>query len=265
MPGPKCALIISTYNWPQALELCLKSVSQQVYLPDEVIIADDGSGDETKRLIEQLRPGFPIPLLHVWHKDQGFRKTLILNKAIYQSSSEYIIEIDGDVVLERHFIKDHLASAEPSVFIRGTRALLTQEKTAEMMRSKNIDLSPFSKGVKNRNNVLRLFLLRMLGSRKEWSSKSVRGSNLSFWKSDFTSVNGYNNDISGWGHEDEELATRFVNAGVMKKIVKLCAVQYHLYHAVISKKDEPWQRELVEKTKREKVQFCSNGYQQAGI
>jgi glycosyltransferase involved in cell wall biosynthesis len=261
----KCSLIISTYNWPQALELCLKSVAKQKYLPNEVIIADDGSGEETRLLIEQLKKDFPVPLLHAWHEDKGFRKTIILNKTIYLSSFEYIIQVDGDVILEKHFISDHLNSAEPATFIRGTRAMLTKEKTEEILATKEIWLSPFSNGVKHRNNALRIFMLRALGARKKWSSNSVRGSNLSFWKADFIKVNGYNNDMSGWGHEDEELAARFINAGIIKKIVKLCAVQYHLYHPVTSKKDEPWQRELVEKTKEEKMQFCINGYQQAGV
>ena len=265
MPGIKCSLIISTYNWPAALELVLKSVSAQAHLPDEVIIADDGSGDDTKRLIDDLRPAFPTTLIHVWHEDKGFRKTIILNKAIHKSSGDYIIQVDGDVILEKHFIRDHLASAEPATFLRGTRALLTEDKTREVFQSKNIKLSPFSSGVQNRNNSLRLFALRAAGSRKVWSSNSVRGSNLSFWKADFIKVNGYNNDISGWGHEDEELAARFINSGVIKKIIKLCAVQYHLYHPILSKKDEPWQRELVDRTKIEKVQFCKNSYQQSGI
>ena len=138
MPKIKCSLIISTYNWPASLELVLKSVSAQVYLPDEVIIADDGSGNDTKRLIDQLRPGFPVPLIHVWHEDEGFRKTIILNKAIYKSSADYIIQIDGDVILEKHFIGDHLASAEPATFLRGTRALLNETKTREVFQSKNI-------------------------------------------------------------------------------------------------------------------------------
>jgi glycosyltransferase involved in cell wall biosynthesis len=265
MHNIKCSLIISTYNWPQALELCLKSVSKQKHLPNEVIIADDGSGEETRLLINELQKWFPVPLLHAWHQDLGFRKTIILNKAIQKSSFEYIIQADGDVILDKHFIGDHLNSAEPATFIRGTRAMLTPEKTEQIIASQQIDLSPFSKGVKHRNNALRLFALKWLGARKEWSSNSVRGSNLSFWKADFIRVNGYNNAISGWGHEDEELAARFINAGIIKKIVKLYAVQYHLYHSVTSKKDEPWQRELVEKTKREKMQFCTNGYQQAGV
>jgi glycosyltransferase involved in cell wall biosynthesis len=260
----KCSLIISTYNWPQALNLCLQSVAAQKHLPDEVIIADDGSREETKELIDQFKSAFPVPLLHVWHEDKGFRKTIILNKAVHQSSFEYIIQVDGDVILDKHFIGDHLSSAEPATFIRGTRAMLTEEKTSEILVSGEIKLSPFSNGVKHRNNALRLFALRALGSRKKWSSNSVRGSNLSFWKADFIRVNGYNNDLSGWGHEDEELAARFINAGIIKKIVKLCAVQYHLYHLVTDKKDEPWQRKLVDRIKEEKVQFCSNGYQQSG-
>src|ERR1700712_962551 len=104
----KCSLVISTYNWPQALELCLKSVATQKHLPDEVIIADDGSGEETRLLIDKYKKDFPVPLLHLWHEDKGFRKTIILNKAINQSSFEYIIQVDGDVILEKHFISDHL-------------------------------------------------------------------------------------------------------------------------------------------------------------
>lgn len=264
MQQTKCSLIISTYNWPQALHLCLLSVTSQTHLPDEVIIADDGSGEETKQLINQLKATFPVPLLHVWHADKGFRKTIILNKAVRQSSFEYIIQVDGDVILDRHFVGDHLRSAEPATFIRGTRAMLAKEKTSKILLSGKIKLSPFSGGVKHRNNALRLFALRALGAKKRWSSNSVRGSNLSFWKADFIKVNGYNNDLSGWGHEDEELAARFINAGIIKKIVKLCAVQYHLYHPISDKKDEPWQRKLVDRIKEEKVQFCANGYQQPG-
>jgi glycosyltransferase involved in cell wall biosynthesis len=260
----KCSLIISTYNWPQALNLCLQSVLKQKHLPDEVIIADDGSGEETKLLINKFKKDFPVPLLHVWHEDKGFRKTIVLNKAIHQSSFEYVIQVDGDVILDKHFINDHLNSAEPAAFIRGTRAMLTENKTKAIIASGRIKLSPFSNGVKHRNNALRFYMLRSMGAKKQWSSNSVRGSNLSFWKADFIKVNGYNNDISGWGHEDEELAARFINSGVIEKIVKLCAVQYHLYHPATSKKDEPWQRGLVDRTKQEKMQLCTNGYQQTG-
>ena len=90
----------------------------------------------------------------------------------------------------------------------------------------------------------------------------MRGSNLAFWKADFIKVNGYDNDLQGWGHEDEELAARFINAGIIKKIVKLCAVQYHLYHKVSNKDNEPGQRQTVERVKEQNIQRTSNGYGQ---
>lgn len=261
----KCSLILTTYNNPSVLDLCLKSIAQQTHLPDEVIIGDDGSGEETKQLIAKFKEHFPVPLHHVWHEDLGYRKTTIFNKAVLKSSGEYIIQIDGDVLLDKHFVYDHLSSLEPKTFIRGTRAMLTKEKTAEILRSRDIDLSPFSSGVQHRNNALRIFPLRFLGARKAMSSKSVRGSNLSFWKSDYVAVNGYNNDFSKWGHDDEELASRFINIGATKKIVKLCAVQYHLHHPILSDEQTPWQRELIEKVRKEKIQFCTNGYRQVSL
>jgi glycosyltransferase involved in cell wall biosynthesis len=256
------ALLISTYNWPGALELVLLSVLRQTQLPDEIIIADDGSGDETRELINYYKEVFPVPLIHVWHADNGFQKTLILNKAIKQSTTEYIIQIDGDVILDRHFIADHISSAQSKAFIRGTRAMFLPKKTEQLLSAKGSKVSIFSSGLKHRNNALRLYALRFLGTRTEMSSNSVRGSNLSFWKSDFIAVNGYNNDIQGWGHEDEELAARFINNGIIKKIVKLCAVQYHLHHSVLNKGNEPEQRELIERVKCENIKFCENGYRE---
>lgn len=253
------SLIIATYNWPAALDLCLKSVGRQTSLPDEIIIADDGSDDRTRVVIEYHQKNFPVPIVHVWHEDQGFRKTLILNKAIEKAVSGYIVQIDGDVILNKHFIADHLALKEPSAFIRGTRAMLNEELTSKVLAEGDIILSPFLAGIGNRNNALRSFALRWFGNRKEMSCRSVRGSNLSYWKSDFIKVNGYNNDLTGWGHEDEELAARFINNGIVKKIVKLAAVQYHLHHPVSSRNDEPRHAQEVNRVLEEKIMVCSNG------
>lgn len=51
----KVTLIISTYNRPEALKLCLLSAFRQKLLPDEIIIGDDGSSSETKLMIDSLR------------------------------------------------------------------------------------------------------------------------------------------------------------------------------------------------------------------
>ncbi|WP_407429648.1 glycosyltransferase family 2 protein [Arcticibacter sp.] len=260
MPLPSSSLIISTYNWPEALELCLLSVAHQKMLPTEVIIADDGSGENTRKVIERFKKTLPVPVIHVWHNDRGFRKTEILNKAIKESSSVYIIQVDGDVILHPCFISDHLEIAEKNAFVRGTRARLTKQMTEETIRSGKTGFHALSKGVYHRLNAIRLPIFKTLGIRKEMRSRSVRGSNLAFWKSDFVLVNGYNNDLQGWGHEDEELAARFINNRIIKKIVKLSAVQYHLHHEESARDQESFHSTTLDNTVKNTLKFCANGY-----
>ncbi len=254
------SLIISTYNWPEALNLCLKSVKGQSYSPAEIIIADDGSGVPTKQVIERFAAESTVPVRHVWHADEGFRKSLILNKAVKEASGDYVIQIDGDVVLDKHFIKDHVSVAETKTFIRGTRAHIEEALLPVVFHEERIRFHFFNKGIKNRFNAFRLPAMAWLFTKKKQSSKSVRGCNLAFWKADFIAVNGYSNDLQGWGHEDEELAARLVNSGVMKKGLKLKAIQYHLTHKIASRKFEVHHEFSLRRTLEENLKRCTNGY-----
>ena len=255
----RASLVITTYNWPGALELLLLSVLRQKTLPVEIVIADDGSDVITKEVIESFRLKSAVPVKHIWQEDKGFRKTIILNKAILASEGEYIIQVDGDIILDPSFISDHLRVAEQGAFIRGTRAHLNSAESKDAIENKITDFHFYSKGVKHRNNALRSVALSFLGIKKEMSSQSVRGSNLAFWKSDFVKVNGYNNDLCGWGHEDEELAARFINNRIIKKKVKLACVQYHLYHPETATDNEPEHRRVVDEVVEKKILQCSNG------
>src|SRR5690606_28920665 len=192
--NPSTSLIISTYNWPQALNLCLKSVNNQSQMPDEVIIADDGSGLLTKQLIDKLKRNFKVPLHHVWHEDIGFRKSLILNKAVKVASSKYIIQIDGDVILDKNFVKDHLSVIEEKTFIRGTRAHLKDDILPLIFKEERISFSCYDKGIKNRFNALRIPFLDWLFTKKKSWSEGVRGCNVVFWIQDFVAVNSYSNE-----------------------------------------------------------------------
>ncbi len=115
----KTSLIVTTYNWPEALELSLLSALNQKVLPGEIIVADDGSTDETRVLVEKIAVFSPVPIIYSWQEDKGFRAARSRNKAIAKSSGEYIILIDGDMVLEKRFIRDHLECAKPGHFIQG--------------------------------------------------------------------------------------------------------------------------------------------------
>ena len=120
------SLIISTYNWPRALYLCLDSVMQQTVMPTEILIADDGSGISTRDVVKHFENISPVPVHHIWHEDRGFRLAAIRNKAIAASSGEYVIQIDGDLILHRHFIQDHIIFARKGCFVTGSRGIITE-------------------------------------------------------------------------------------------------------------------------------------------
>ena len=102
------SVLLATYNWPEALSLCLQALKEQTNKDFEIIICDDGSRDETKTLILDFQKNFPVPIKHLWQIDDGFRKTLILNQGIQAAQGEYLVFLDGDCIPQRDFIAQHL-------------------------------------------------------------------------------------------------------------------------------------------------------------
>lgn len=257
----KVSLIISTYNWPEALKLCLKTVLHQTQYPYEVIIADDGSTEETSDMIKELQPSFQIPLIHVWHEDKGFRKTIIMNKAIKAATGDYIIQIDGDILIHPYFIEDHLSVAEPGYFVRGGRSLINALKTKFFLR--RIKFQPQKYNLIKSNNKFNSFRIPFLSKLFSGTSDDVthvKGCNMAYWKQDFIAVNGYNNDINGWGHEDIELAIRLHNSGVKMKKIKLKAIAYHLHHSLNSRKNVERNLEISRLATNKRLIRVDNGY-----
>lgn len=255
----KVSLVISTYNWPEALELCLMSALSQTRLPDEIVIADDGSKEETRLLIATYKSKTKVPVLHVWHEDLGFRLAMIRNRALQAVTGDYVIQVDGDVILNRHFVADHISVAERGCFIRGTRACLSEEVSKDLLQKKKYSLTPFSKGVRRRFNATRL---PFAFARTESNGSKVKGCNMAFWKEDLIKVNGYNNQLQGWGHEDEELCWRLINLGLKKKIVKMHAVVYHLHHKLSSRELEDQHHAALNRCIQERVTYAEDGFAQ---
>ena len=255
----KTTLIIATYNWPEALKLVLTSLLKQSTLPEEVIIADDGSTEDTKQLIELYSSKLPSEAQHIWQADNGFQKTSILNKSVSKAKGDYIIQIDGDIVLHKHFIRDHIKLAKQGQFIHGSRTLLSKEVTVKAIVEKNINFSIFKTGIKNRFNSFYLPFISEMISSKNNNLKGTRGCNFSFWKRDFIEANGYNEDMKGWGKEDTELSVRLMNNNLQKYKLKCRAVCYHLHHKTSSRKELSLNKNILESAIHNKTKRCSNG------
>jgi len=257
------SLIISTYNRVDTLNLTLKSVTQQVTMPNEVIVADDGSTEETKQCVEEWRSKFPCALVHCWHEDKGFRLAHIRNRAINVSQGEYIISIDGDVILHPKFIADHLSSVQPKRFIQGSRVLLSEGLTSNVLKEGRTSFKVFEGGMNNRINALHSQTLKSILSREVNHLKSIRGCNMSFWKRDLQMVNGFNEEIEGWGREDTELVVRLFNSGIRRFNLKGGGIMYHLFHHEANKtkyKDVLKRNDsIVKKSINEKLVRCERG------
>lgn len=260
----KSSLIISTYNWPEALRLCLLSVKEQSVLPDEVIIADDGSTSQTVEVIEAMRPTFPVRLIHVWQKDDGFQLSKIRNKAIAMSSFSYIIQIDGDLVLHKHFIKDHLELSKPGTFVAGSRVLMNQQLSEKLLRLQKPSIDLFEPGVRNICNRFNVtWLSRYLADRyKPQDIFALRGCNMAFWREDLVRVNGYNECFQGWGREDNEIAVRLFNSGLTKRAIKFGGIVFHIHHPEVDRADCLENEEYLTYALRHKSVYCSQGLDQ---
>jgi glycosyltransferase involved in cell wall biosynthesis len=258
------SILVSTYNWPEALERSVYSIFKQNRLPDEIIIADDGSKDDTKILVEKLKTVSPVPIVHIWHEDSGFRLGEIRNKSIKSANSEYIIQIDGDIILDPNFISDHISLIKKNSFLCGSRVWISKEQSEEILGSNpeakiekhKFPLSTILNSL--RNSTLSYFLADRYKKNKP---TALRGCNMSFWKSDLLLVNGYNEDIQGWGSEDAELAIRLINKGVKKRFLKFSAVAYHLYHKENSKANLLENEKILNLTIQNKTIWAENGIQ----
>lgn len=252
-------LLISTYNWPEALHLVLKSVLSQSVMPDEVIIADDGSQEQTRNLIDAFRKELPVDLKHIWHEDKGFRKSKILNRAVAAATSEYIIQVDGDCFLHSRFVEDHIENASRDRYLFGTRVRIRETVVPDVLSSRELKMHFFKKGLKKRPRNIRIPVVSALFKPQAHISPKFRGCNTSFWREDFIAINGYNEDLEGWGREDSELMIRMHNLGLKAKRLKFNGIVYHLDHHENSRDQFDKNDEIQEKTIQERLVSCENG------
>ena len=261
-PFPSCSLIVTTYNRPEALELTLKSIFRQSVLPNEIVICDDGSTPDTKDLIEEMKKRSPVPIVHVWQEDEGFRLAKIRNKGLAVVSSDYVIQLDGDVILHKHYVKDHLRFAREGYFISGHRMFLDGEKTRKYLQKKNHKIDFLWEFSVNSWRQIRSPLLQKLMRRFVHSydpKNKISGCNTSFWLKDVINVNGYNENFEGWGAEDTELGIRLINNGVKFEFVPFVAIQYHLEHSKASKENFSKHNHVWREARKNKTTLCENG------
>lgn len=238
-------MIIATYDWPRALELALWGYAVQTTRRFQVIVADDGSGPETRALIERMRTETGLDLVHVWHPDTGFRKSEILNRAILVAERDYLIFTDGDLIPRDDFVATHLRLARRGTYLAGMTVRLPEAVSAaitpEVVRAGHAtDLAWLkARGFRPGRHALRF-------SRRGWFNALMdrvtptpprwRGGNASAWREDLVAVNGFDMEM-GYGGQDAEIGDRLDNLGIQPVRIRFRAPTVHLWH------ERPWRDE----------------------
>ena len=253
------SIIITTYNRPEALTLVLKSIEDQTFYPYEVIIADDGSSFSTQDAIINYKKNSNLNIIHSWHEDNGFRASEARNKAIALSQGEYLILIDGDMVLHSKFIQNHISNSENGFFIQGTRVLLNQRSTKMAIEEMKTNFSFFSKGVKNRKNAIYSNFFSKFFLKKSNNLQGIKTCNMSFFKKDCIKINGFNNSFRGWGREDSEFAVRLLNNGIKRKNLRFNGIQFHLWHPENNRKSLIKNELILKSSLEAESKWCENG------
>ena len=232
------SVIVTTYNREDALEAVLRSLACQTDRDFEVVVADDGSVDATRQLIEGWKAALGRPLDHVWHEDEGFRAAEIRNRAILVSRGAYCIFLDGDCIVRPDFVATHRRLAEPGRFVTGNRILLSAQLTAKVLRDR---LAPETwgfadwvaerlRGGVNRVSALLSLPLGPLRGLRQRAWQGARSCNLAIWRSDLDRIDGFDADYTGWGKEDSDIIVRLLHAGVRRKDGVFATGVLHLWH-----------------------------------
>ena len=234
----RTSVIISVYKRPFYLELVLRGYARQSERPFEIVVADDGSQEDVAHVIARVARETGLRMLHVWHADEGFRKTIILNRAIVAARGDYLLFTDGDCVPRSDFVETHNRLARPDCYLSGGCLRLPKE-LSENLRVEDVESGRITNlkwlrrhGWKPGRRALRLAAPRRMGAlldRLTPTRPDFQGNNASVWRDMVLAVNGFDNDMA-YGSLDRALGFRLVNAGYKGVQVRYRAITMHLYH-----------------------------------
>jgi len=237
----KISIIVATYNRIDALDFVLQSLETQTDRDFEVLIADDGSKPDTKDFIESFKLQSKLQIKHVWHEDLGFRLALIRNLASAEASGEYIIFLDGDCVVQPDFVSQHRKLAKKGCFTTGSRVLLNESLTKEVLSWPQWDFKKFTKHLlryRLSGGINKYWPLKVKLGDGAWRNyqkfvwRRIKGCNMACWKADAQAIGGFDETMTGWGHEDADFVFRLQNIGLIRKSGSWSTEVLHLYHRI---------------------------------
>jgi glycosyltransferase involved in cell wall biosynthesis len=259
----RSCLVITTYERLDALACVLASVARQARWPDEVVVADDGSGPAVGEMVREFASSAAVPVSFVQQEHAGFRAGRARNLAIARTDCEYVILVDGDMVLHPQFVADQLRAARPGYWTQGARILLDEAATRRLLQTGRPPRA-WHPGLGVRRRAYAVYAPRLAAplGRAANAFVAVKACNQAFWRHDLLAANGFDEELTGWGSEDKELCARLRNAGVLRQTLVFAAIAWHLAHRPVSRGAARANQERWRETERTGRRRCTHGIDQ---
>lgn len=265
---PKASIIIAFYNRIDFLQLILAGFERQTFMDFEIVIADDGSSEESVSELKKIIKGSPLNIKHVWHEDRGFRKNKIMNKALLESSTDYLIFIDGDCIPHKEFVREHFENKGKGLCLTGRRVNLSEKisskLTSEIIKKGYLEKNFFTflfSGISGHSNYIekgiyiKSKILRELLNKK---NRGLLGCNFSIHKNDLLSINGFDERYEGPAiGEDSDIQFRLELSNIKIKSLANTAIQFHLYHKIQTRSET--NLELFKEVQKSRISYTPFG------
>jgi glycosyltransferase involved in cell wall biosynthesis len=201
-----------------------------------------------------------VPVLHLRQEHQGFRVTRLRNLATARARGEYIVFVDGDMLLHPSFMADHRAHARGGAWTQGVRLHLDAQASERALAAPGTLPAIGAAGL----GLRRLYAWHAPGlspfvSRAANAFVAVKSCNQGFWREDLLAVNGFNEEIVGWGFEDKELAARLAHYGCRRRTLLFGGIAWHLHHPPVSREHRDANAALLERTRQQRLVRCRRG------
>lgn len=235
----RASVIIATYNQARELGMALSALAGQTRAPEEVLVADDGSTEETRLVVQSWKDRLPFPVEHVWQEDRGYRKSAIINEAVRRSTGDQLIFIDGDSFPHRRWVEDHMAAADGRRILCGRRVKLGPRISGTLTPGligegsfglSHVPLLTSALTGDTKRILLGVRLPQLVARVFHPRPRKLMGVNFSMPREAFFEVNGYDEKWTFYGREDRDLELRLLRAGRPFYPLLNRAVVYHVYH-----------------------------------
>lgn len=238
-PPPAVSVVVTTYNWPEALAVALRALLRQHCAPAyEIIVADDGSEPSTAAAVAALAHGARVPIRHVRQAHDGFRPAAVRNLGIAAARGAYIVCIDQDCMAPADFLARHRALAEAGHFVTGRRSWMGRWLTRQVLAGRLAAGGAWGKwiGWGALGQITGPFELVPLPARAAWRDRQAgewrraQTCNLAFWRADWARIGGFDERYRGHGLEDSDFVVRLLRAGVRRRDGRYGSIVLHLNH-----------------------------------